>query len=134
MTNTLPWKIRIALLWAVGPVLELTHLFLTIGTEEKWMARLGDLVVHSTVFFLVPMLMCLLSLTLKDKPNKWVNIVLGIFYGFVSAPIWFLEGGLGVIMYDGPPIGLEHALLLGLKMVIAVFIPWFAWKWPKREV
>jgi hypothetical protein len=131
--NTLPWKLRISILWAIGPVLELAHILFTIGVEEKWLARLGNLVIHSTFFFLVPMLMCLLTLILNDKWNKWLNIVLGIFFGFVSAPIWFLEGGLGVIMYDGPPLGAEHALLLGLKMVITVFIPWFAWKWPKAE-
>ena len=131
--STLSWKVRIAILWAIGPVLELAHLFLNIVVEEKGTARLGNLVIHSTFFFLIPLLMCLLSLTLKDRLNKWVNIVLGIFFGFISAPIWFLEGGLGVIMYDGPPIGLEHALLLGFKIVVTVFIPWFAWKWPKQE-
>ena len=132
--GTLPWKLRIAVLWAIGPVLELAHLFLNIGVEEKGTARLGNLVVHSTVFFLIPLLMSLLSLALDDKLNKRLNIVLGIFYGFISAPIWFLEGGLGVIMYDGPPIGAEHALLLGFKVVVALFIPWYAWKWPKQEV
>ena len=132
--RTLPWKLRIAVLWAIGPVLELAHLFLNIGVEEKGTARLGNLVVHSTVFFLIPLLMSLLSLALDDKLNKRLNIVLGIFYGFISAPIWFLEGGLGVIMYDGPPIGAEHALLLGFKIVVALFIPWYAWKWPKQEV
>jgi len=131
--RTLPWKIRIALLWAIGPVLELAHLFYNIGVDEKGLARLGNLVVHTTFVFLIPLLMCLLSLTLTDKLNRWVNLVLGLFFGFVSAPIWFLEGGLGIIMYDGPPIGPEHALLLGLKVVVALFIPWFAWKWPKQE-
>ena len=131
--DTLPWKIRIAILWAIGPILELAHILFTIGVEDKWLARLGSLVVHSTFFFLVPLLMCLLTLILDDKLNRGLNLVLGIFFGFVSAPIWFLEGGLGVIMYDGPPLGAEHALLLGLKIVVTLFIPWFAWKWPKRE-
>ncbi|HEY71608.1 MAG TPA: hypothetical protein G4O08_13610 [Anaerolineae bacterium] len=131
--STLPWKIRIAVLWAIGPVLELAHLFFTISPEGERQARLGNLVVHTTFFFLIPMVMCLLSLILSDQWNKWLNLILGIFFGFVSAPIWFLEGGLGVIMYDGPPIGTEHALLLGLKIVVTVFIPWFAWKWPKQE-
>lgn len=121
------------MLWAIGPVLELAHLFLTIGTEDKWKARLGVLAIHATFFFIIPLLMCLLSLILKDKANKWANIIVGLFFACFSAPIWFLEGGLGVIMYDGPPIGIEHVLLLGFKIVVTAFIPWFAFKWPKQE-
>ena len=131
--ETLSWKVRIAILWAIGPILELAHLFLNIGAEEKGMARLGNLVLYTTFSLLIPLLMCFLSLTLKDKLNKRFNIVLGIFFAFISAPLWFLEAGLGVIMYDGPPIGTEHALLLGFKIVVTAFIPWFAWKWPKQE-
>jgi len=129
--GTLPWKIRIAVLWAIGPIIELAHLFLNIGAEEKGNARLGVLAVYATFVFIIPLLMSLLTLILKDKVNRWANLIIGIFFAFISTPIWFLEGGLGVIMYDGPPIGIEHALLLGFKVVVTLFIPWFAWKWPK---
>jgi len=131
--DSLPWKIRIAVLWAIGPIIESGHLILTIDTDDKWCARLGILTIHATFFYIVPLLMSLLTLILKDKVNRWVNIIAGILFGVVFSIIWFLEGGLGVIMYDGPSIGIEHALLLGFKVVVALFIPWFAWKWPKQE-
>ena len=131
--ETLSYKIRIAVLWAIGPIIETAHLILTIGTEDKWKARLGVLAVHATMMFIIPLLMSLLTLVLKDKVNKWANIVAGLFFACLAAPIWFLEGGLGVIMYDGPPIGIEHALLLGFKIVVTAFIPWFAFKWPKQS-
>ena len=94
---------------------------------------LGDFVLFSTFLILLPSIFCVLSLVLKDKWNKWVNIIAGIFFAFVSYPLAFLELGLGVIMYERPPLGAEHALILGLRVLITALIPWFAWKWPKTE-
>ncbi|MFC1963204.1 hypothetical protein ACFLVL_01080 [Chloroflexota bacterium] len=131
MIDTLSWKVRIAVLWVIAPVLEATNLVLFTRVED-WGKYLGTMALHTSFMFIAPLVMCLLSLTLKDKLNKWVNIVLGSFFGPIVAIIWFLEGGLGVLMYDGPSLGAEHALLLGFKVVVTLFIPWFAWRWPKR--
>jgi hypothetical protein len=131
--KTLPWKLGIALLWALGPVLELAHLMLYLRIDEKGTTRLGNLVVHSTLFSVVPLLLCVLSLTLRDKANKRMNIVLGVLVGFVLSLIWFLEGGLGVIAYEGPPLSAQRAILLGFKTVLMLLIPWFAWRWPKES-
>ncbi|MFC1994276.1 hypothetical protein ACFLVI_03325 [Chloroflexota bacterium] len=131
MNDTLSWKVRIAVLWAIGPVLEAAHLVLFTRVED-WGKYLGAVPLHVTFMYIIPLVMCLLSLTLKDKLNKWVNIVLGLFFAVLAAPLAFLEMGLGVIMYEGPSLGTEHALLLGLKVVVTLFIPWFAWRWPKR--
>ncbi len=130
--ETLSWKVRIAVLWVCGPILELAHLVL-ISETHNWLVRHGNLVLHSTFFFLLPLIMGVLSLTLKDKPNRWVNLILGIAFTFVFYLINFLECGLGVVMYNGPAIGTEQILLLGLKVVITAFIPWLAWRWPKQE-
>ena len=129
--ETLSWKVRIAVLWAIGPVLQVAQLVIFTRVED-WEKYMGDFVLFSTFLLLLPLTFCVLSLILKDKPNKWVNIIAGIFFAFISYPICWLELGLGVIMYEGPPLGAEHALILGFRMVITLFIPWFAWKWPKQ--
>jgi len=129
---TLSWKVRIAVLWAIGPVLQVAQLVIFTRVDD-WGKYMGDFVLFSTFLLLLPLTFCVLSLTLKDKPNKWVNIIAGIFFAFISYPIAWLELGLGVIMYEGPPLGSEHALILGFRMVITLLIPWFAWKWPKQE-
>jgi len=130
--QTLSWKVRIAVLWAIGPVLQVAQLVIFTRVED-WGKYMGDFVLFSTFLLILPMIFCVLSLVLKDKWNKWVNIIAGIFFAFVSYPLAFLELGLGVIMYEGPPLGAEHALILGLRVLITLFIPWFAWKWPKQE-
>jgi len=131
MTNTLSWKVRLAVLWVCGPVLEVAHLVI-FSRVDDWGKYKGDFVLLSTVLLLIPLIMCLLSLLLRDRLNKWVNIIAGIFYAGPVYILEWLEGGLGVIMYEGPPLGTEHALILGLKVIITVFIPWLAFKWPKQ--
>ena len=131
--QTLSWKARIAVLWACGPILELAHLIL-ISETPNWLTRHGNLVLHSSFFFLAPIVLVVLSLTLGDKPNRWVNLILGALFTFVVYLINLLECGLGIVAYDGPDIGLEQGLILGLKVIVTAFIPWFAWKWPRQDV
>ena len=130
--QTLSWKARIAILWACGPILELAHMVLIIE-QHNWLTRHGNLVLYSTFFFLIPIGLVVLSLTLPDKPNRWVNLILGSFFAFVSAPIAFMECGLGILMYNGPDPGMEQALILGLRIIVTAFIPWFAWRWPRQD-
>lgn len=132
ITQTLPWKNRIAILWASGLLLELAHLIL-ISETHNWLVRHGNLVVYSSFFILAPIALVVLTLTLPDTPNRWVNIILGCFFAFVSAPLNFLECGVGLIQYTGPDPGLEQGLILGLKVIVTLLIPWFALKWPRQE-
>ncbi len=44
MKDTMPWKVRIAVLWLCGPILEAAHLLLSIDTEGAWRKQLGDLI------------------------------------------------------------------------------------------
>jgi len=101
---------------------------------DRWLERHGNLIVHSTFFYLLPLTMAVLSLTLKDRPNRCVNLVAGICPMFISYVINFLECGLGLAAHNGPPTGIEQALTLGLRVMVTAFIPWFAWRRPKQEV
>ncbi len=40
----------------------------------------NELLLAMSVVFAVPILMSVLSLTLKDKPNRWANRSIGIFF------------------------------------------------------
>lgn len=132
--ETLSWKVRIAVLWVCGPILELASLVL-ISDQDGFLDRYGNLVPLAIFLFLLPFTMVVLSLTLRGQVNRWLNIVLGMFFVLVVYLSVFLEAGLGVIMYEDrwPAIGLEQPLILGLRIAVTALIPWFAWRWHPQE-
>ncbi len=71
-----------------------------------------------------PSFMILLSLTLKAKANRVVNIVVGIFHVFVLLATQFV--GEGETWYYWRLYELLEVLFLAL-------IIWTAWKWPTSE-
>jgi uncharacterized membrane protein len=83
------------------------------------------LLVMAIMYFWVPLVMAVLSLTLKDKANRWANITLGIFYaGFI-----LLELIMNITTVTYP-----YVILMDTSaIVVAALIAWYAWKWPKQQ-
>ena len=75
------------------------------------------------LFSLIPMIMALLPLYLKDKANRWANFIVGIVFVFF--------GILGV--YDSIQSIPSLIIMEFPKLVVAALIVWHAWKWPKSE-
>jgi hypothetical protein len=74
------------------------------------------------IFMLVPLVMAFLSLILKDKVNRWANLVLGILY-------------TGFCVFDLIRIAQAFAYHIPMyvsKIVASVLIVWYAWKWLKE--
>ena len=123
------WKIKIAVLWvflAVGfSAMTMLSLVMPGGIEQiiageiEGMAINDALLLSIAVFWLVPLTMAFLSLTLKDSANRWANIILGI--------VWVAFGiiDLGDTLSRG---WLTIALVAGSKTVAAALIIWYAWK------
>jgi len=129
-------KAKLALLWAAlmffyiyndllsmmqpGHVAQLVEG--TLGGVEFTQTML----VGAAVLMAFPSFMILLSLTLKAKANRLVNIIVGILHVFVLLGTQFVgEGGSEVWFYWRLYELLEAAFL--------VLIVWTAWKWPKQE-
>lgn len=96
---------------------------MTLGGEYEGMVVTEELLLFFTLFWLIPLTMAFLSLTLKDSANRWANIILSIFW----AVIWIIdmiEGGLLLAQY----------LIQVSMIVVVVLIVWYAWKWPKQVV
>ena len=73
------------------------------------------------ISMVIPSSMVFLSLTLKDKANRWANIILGIFY-----TVFML-----ITMVISPS---AYYIFLGIvEVVFTALIVWYAWKWPKQE-
>jgi len=83
-----------------------------------------------SLFWLIPLVMAVLSVTLKDVTNRRVNLVMGGFFTImnfihlVSCPI--------VHLFEAPSV--HQLLIVGSTIVVTVLIVWHAWKWPKQEV
>ena len=82
------------------------------GTQPSQWLWLGI-----AVLMLIPILMVVLSLTLKYPAIRWVNIIVAVF--------WFLFNLAGITGYPG----YYDKFLLAVSMVFNGITVWYAWKW-----
>lgn len=79
----------------------------------------------SAIIMTVPSLMIFLSLTLKPKFNKVVNIATGIVYTLIIISTYAISGEGEIWAYT---------ILYNLvEIVLTLMIVRYAWKWPKRS-
>ena len=130
-----PVKIILSALWAARMLSGLqgdsTRLHDPVALQSI-VAETGDIVVSNelllvmSLIFVVPILMSFLSLTLKDKANRWANRIIGIF--FAAFDLVFLVLALFLWRSAGYEIVWSIAYLVCTALVV-----WYAWKWPKQE-
>jgi len=127
-------KIKLAVLWifeAVNWSAYVVMMFMLPGAIEEMMAGEigGDpisegVLLAFSLFWLIPLTMAVMSLTLKDSANRWANIIVGVSYLAIGTIISLIGGWISI----------AH-LLLDVSLTVAlVLIVWNAWKWPKKEV
>jgi hypothetical protein len=134
--ENLALKVRLAVLWLFVAVTMSanTLLYLIVpGVIDE--IRAGEVVgmqagpelllIMAVMYFWVPLVMAILSLTLKDKVNRWVSIILGLFYaGFI---LFELSMNVTTVAYP-------YVILMDTStIVVAALIAWHAYKWPKGE-
>jgi hypothetical protein len=72
------------------------------------------------VYFWIPLVMAVLCLILKDKVNRWANIILGAFYAIFI--LFELTMNVTTVAYP-------YAILMGLSVfAVAALIVWYGWK------
>jgi hypothetical protein len=75
-----------------------------------------------SIVFLVPLVMAFLSQTLKDKANRWTNIITGAVYVVLVIVV--------LLQY------LEYQSVLAINSVFGIvfsaLIVWYAYKWSKN--
>ena len=124
-------KIKLSILWAtlmfIYIYVDIFRFFQPGALEDilagkVWVFEITQTWAMSAMLLMtIPSLMVLLSLVLKAKVNRWLNINMGILHvaiaiGNVIGETWayYIFGGV-----------VEVALLL--------VIIWTAWKWPTQE-
>ena len=128
-------KIKISVLWLfyVGAFLTVMILgmlepgalaeFLETGPIDGMEAG-PELSLLFAILLLIPLMMAFLSLTLKNPTNRWANIILGLVFTAIQL--------FALIETLAKPSAWTILMELS-KVVAAVLIVWFAWKWPKQK-
>jgi len=125
----LRWKIRISVLWIFMAVAMSAHSVLAF-MEPGAMEQSGEMQISAgmflfmALFWWVPLVMAVLSVTLKDLANRWTNMILGIV--FTALNIFHL------IEHLADPSA-HQILIIGSTVVVTALIFWYALKWPKQE-
>ena len=130
-------KARLSALWILMFVGTVASMFLNLlrpGAIQEVMAgkiegmELSEgMLAFISVFFIIPVILAILPLTLKGSANRWLNFIFGI--------IWFLWLIFEIVgnMTTGEGLGISGWIMMLTGIVIAAYIAYFAWKLPKEE-
>ena len=124
-------KMKLSALWAAIMLLyiyaDILSMFRPGQIEEMIEGLMGPFPVTQTslltasVLMVLPAVMVFLSLILKPKADRWVNIALGVLYTAVN--ISNLVGETWA-----------YYILFGVvEIACTSLIVWYAWRWPNRE-
>jgi hypothetical protein len=126
------WKIKLAVFWLfiAGAMSANTILYLIVpgvideirAGEIVGMQAGSELILGMAIaYYWIPLIMAILSLTLKDKANRWINIILGMFYAVFI--LFELTMNVTTVAYP-------YAILMDVSVfAVAALIVWHAWKW-----
>jgi hypothetical protein len=125
-------KAKLALLWVAlmffyiyNDILSLFqpgHVADLVGGQLGGVQFTQTILFGAAVLMSFPSLMVLLSLTLKARVNRLVNIIVGILHILVLLSTQFVGEGETWFFYR------LYELLEALFLVLII---WTAWKWPK---
>ncbi len=119
------WKIRVSVLWLFVIVSDLANVLMSLSHPgileelETYAESMGpEMMFAGAIIILIPLVMAVLTLTLKGSINRWLNIILGV----VVTLIFF---GSFIELANTMPAA--HIQLLSIAGVIApALIVWFA--------
>ena len=79
------------------------------------------------IFMLVPLVMAPVSLILKDKANRWANVIVGTVYTGLC-----VFDSIGTAVSDISALSAYNILIYLAEIMASALIVWYAWKWPKQ--
>ena len=125
-------KIRLALFWLIIAIAMSAHSVLAfmqegmidqiLSGEVEGMELNAGILLFMALFWLIPLWMAVVTITVKDTLNRPANIILGIV--FIALNLFhFAEHLIKPTAHQ--------ILIIGTTVVAAILITWYAWKWPK---
>jgi len=93
-----------------------------VGGSLEGIVFTQELLLGAALLMALPSIMIFLSLTLKAKLNRMINIIVGIFHMVVLVGTTMVPGDLWVF----------YATYIVFEAVFIILIIWHAWKWPTQ--
>ncbi|WP_117884231.1 DUF6326 family protein [Aureibaculum luteum] len=126
-------KIKLASLWASVTFCYLYGDYFELYTPGKIDSLLsGDNIMDSpttlliaSIILVIPSVMVALSIFLKPKINRILNIVFGILFTIMMVGIGIMSTNEWYLFY---------VFLAFLESFITALVVWYAWKWPKEKI
>ena len=95
--------------------------------QEMLAGKMGPLgpttqlvLLGTSAMMALPSVMVFLSLVLKPRLNRWLNIILGAIYTVI-------------ILITMPGEWVFYIFLGVIEIALTTLIVWYAWKWPTQE-
>jgi hypothetical protein len=127
-------RITLAALWIAGMLSSLngdTYRLSDPVALKALLANTGAIVTTPELFlvmsiiFVVPIVMSVLTLTLKYPVSRGVNRSIGIFYAVIILAFWVIP-----LVLRSPGYAIVWSTA---QLVFALLVVWYAWKWPEQE-
>ncbi len=131
-------RIILAMLWVAGMLSSLngdTYRLNDPVVLKSSLANTGAIVVTPGLLFVMalifvgPILMSVLTLTLKAPVSRWANRILGLFYALAHLAFWALT----LVNLSAGRVGIYEIVWYTAQLVLALLVVWYAWKWPNPE-
>ena len=125
-------KVKLAALWASATFCYLYGDYFELYTPDKVNSLItGDNIMDSpttllmaSIILAIPSVMVALSIFLKPKLNRILNIIFGIVFTIMMVAIGIMSTNEWYLFY---------VFLAFLESIITALIVWYAWKWPKEK-
>jgi hypothetical protein len=140
--ETLTWKTRIVALWLIAAEAYSAHMIMVMidPVPNKTMLEWGATIppagwLFAVIYWIIPLWMAFVTITVKGSSNRWSNFILGIFVTLLGIYHFFMCGVPLSFIPPGPLSAptIHHSLLLVTAVLATALICLFAWKLPKQE-
>lgn len=121
-------KIRISALWFFVILSDLANVLMSLAYPGALVELLegttsfgAEVMFVGAIIVLIPLVMAVSTLTLRDSINRRLNIILGAVFAIIF---------IGNFIELATTMPAAYILLLSLAGIIApIVIVWYAWKW-----
>ena len=123
-------KIRIALLWVFLAIISVSSSVYELMQKDLMEKAFGTAFTGSAeinispIFVLVPLVMAILSISIKGRGNRITNIVLGIIWVLNMISYW-------IMLIIAKSVSLITLNTAGVVAAILIFV--YAIRWPRYE-